>query len=101
MSNVQLVNCFEVPVGRDEAFLRLWREVNTYMTAKPGYLGHRLHRSLGPDARYHFVNYVEWSSAQESAAAHDDGFRALVGQPGWRDFTSTKALYEICDEKSA
>jgi hypothetical protein len=68
--------------------------VNDYMQDKPGYVGHRLHRALSDDARYRFVNYVEWASVEHWAAAHDAGFRELVGRPGWEHFTTTPATYE-------
>jgi heme-degrading monooxygenase HmoA len=92
-----LVNLFEVPAGAEEEFLAFYRRINAYMRAKPGYLGNRLHRSLGPDARYRFVNVVEWESAQACRDGHDDGFRALVGPPDRLPFTSTPALYEVAD----
>jgi heme-degrading monooxygenase HmoA len=80
--SIRFINLFEVPAGRDEAFRELWGEVNRYMVAKPGYRNHRLHRALADDARYRFINYVEWDSVEAWDAAHDDGFRALVGRPG-------------------
>ena len=49
---VTLVNCFEVPAGREEEFFSMWQQVNTYMHGKKGYLEHKLHRSLAPDARF-------------------------------------------------
>jgi hypothetical protein len=48
--SVILVNCFEVPAGRESEFFSLWEQVNNYMRSKPGYLQHKLHRSLAPDA---------------------------------------------------
>ncbi len=95
MAAVPFVNCFEVPAGREDDFLALFREVNTYMAAKPGYVSHRLHRSLAPDAKFRFVNYAEWESAEDWRAAHDDGFRQRVSRPEWSDFSSTHALYEV------
>lgn len=92
-----LVNLFEVPAGGEEQFLDVYRRVNAYMRDKPGYVGNRLHRSLGPDARYRFVNVVEWKSAEACAAAHDEGFRGLVGPPERLPFTSTPAVYEVAD----
>ena len=92
---VQFLNNFEVPAGQEEEFVRLWRQVNNYMVTKPGYLGHQLHRSLADTARFRFVNYVSWESAQHWREAHDDGFRALVAQPEWAPFSSTPALYEV------
>lgn len=95
MQTVKFINCFEVSNGREAEFLALWKEVNAYMAAKPGYVGHRLHQSLNPDARYRFVNYVQWASVEQWQAAHDDGFRELVGKAEWAAFTTTPALYDI------
>lgn len=95
MDAVQFINCFEVPAGREEVFFALWQEVNAYMSAKPGYVSHRLHRSLAPDARFRFVNYAEWETVDDWQAAHDNGFRKLVGQPEWVAFASSHSLYEV------
>lgn len=95
---VILVNCFEVPAGRENEFFSLWQQVNHYMRTKKGYLGHRLHRSLAADARFRFVNVARWASEEDFNAAHDAGFRNLVGQPAWAAFRSTPALYEVVHE---
>ena len=93
--SVVFINMFEVPAGRDEAFLAEWQQVNDYMRARPGYQGHRLHRTLADGARYRFANIASWESAEAWRAAHDEGFRQLVGQPQWREFPSTPAIYEV------
>ena len=95
MAAVPFVNCFEVPQDREDDFLVLWREVNDYMAAKPGYVSHRLHRSLAPDAKFRFVNYAQWETPAHWRAAHDEGFRQLVSGPEWAEFSSTPALYEV------
>ena len=95
MPVVTLVNCFEVPAGREEEFLTLWQQVNAYMRQKKGYLSHQLHRSIAPDARFRFVNVAQWLSMEDFNAAHDSGFRALVSQPDWQAFRSIPALYEV------
>jgi heme oxygenase (mycobilin-producing) len=99
--SVILVNCFEVPAGRESEFFSLWEQVNTYMRGKPGYLQHKLHRSLAPDAPYRFVNVAEWASTEDFQAAHDAGFQALVTQPIWSNFRSTPALYEVVHQASS
>jgi heme-degrading monooxygenase HmoA len=92
---VTFINCFDVPEGRDEAFQALWEEVNAYMTGQPGYLGHRLHRSIGPGAGFRFINVAWWESAERWQQAHDDGFRRLVGKPEWAEFGHTPTLCEV------
>lgn len=98
MSAITLINCFEIPSGREEEFFTLWQQVNAYMRGKTGYLGHKLHRSLTPDARFRFVNVAQWTSLEDFNAAHDAGFRALVGQPAWAAFKSFPTLYEAVHE---
>jgi len=98
---VRFINLFTVPVGRDERFMELWTRVNAYMAAQPGYRNHRLHRALSDDAAYRFVNYVEWESEEAWADAHDAGFRERVADPGWAEFTTTPALFEIVHENSS
>jgi heme-degrading monooxygenase HmoA len=81
--------------------MQLWKRVNVYMAAKPGYRNHRLPRALSDDAVYRYVNYVEWESEEAWAGAHDAGFRERVSDPGWAEFSTTPALFEIVHEGSA
>jgi heme-degrading monooxygenase HmoA len=92
---VTLINCFEVQAGREEEFFSAFKTVNTYMRGKKGYIGHKMHRSLAADARYRFVNVVQWESGEHCEAAHDEGFRALILKPEWSDFRSIPELYEV------
>lgn len=101
MSSVILVNRFQVPPGREEEFFALWQQVNSYMRKKKGNLGHKLHRSLASDAEYRFINVAQWASEEDFKAAHDNGFRALVTQPGWEAFRSFPVLYEVVHEATA
>ena len=98
---VVLVNCFKVPAGREEEFFAMWEQVNSYMRRKPGYLAHKLHRSLAPDAPYRFINVAQWQSIEDFNAAHDAGFRALVSNPRWKDFPSTPTVTEVFHEGHA
>jgi heme-degrading monooxygenase HmoA len=100
METVTLINCFEVAAGKEDEFFRLWQQVNDYMRRQPGYLWHKLHRSLAPGAPYRFVNIAHWASAAHFHAAHDEGFRALVGQPAWAAFPYHPALYEVVHERT-
>jgi len=101
MANVTLINCFEIPTGSEDEFFGLWQQVNAYMRTKPGYLGHKLHRALAPDASFRFVNVAQWASEADFQAAHDAGFRALVGQPAWKAFPHHPFLYKVVHEGQA
>jgi len=101
MPAVTLVNCFEIPAGREDEFFSLWEQVNNYMRQKKGYVAHKLHRSLVPDARFRFINVARWASAEDFQAAHDERFRAMVSQPAWAAFRSLPALYEVVHDGEA
>ena len=93
---VTLINSFVVAPDRDDAFLALWTETSRYFRAQPGFVSLRLHRAVSPDARYRFVNVAVWESVGQFGAAHEtDEFRRLVGQPGYREFPSSPALYQV------
>ena len=91
--SVILINPFEVPEGADdEAFLRGWERAADYMRQQPGFLSTRLHRALGPDARFRFVNIAEWASPQDfQAAVTSEQFREIARDAG----PSSPALYEV------
>ena len=89
---VLLINAFEVPRDADEAFVAGWQGARDQLAGQPGYLGTRLHRSLGP-ADFRFVNIARWSSPLAFAKA--------VGQPAFQraaasmPFRSHPALYQV------
>jgi heme-degrading monooxygenase HmoA len=72
------------------------------MRQQPGFISNRLHRATTPDARFRFINYVQWESEEHWRAAHDDGFRRLLARPEWRDFAPPSgAIFEIEQEYTA
>jgi len=58
---VLLFEPFEVPADANERFLAASARVRELFAARQGYLGTRLHRSVGP-ADFRFVAIVRWSS---------------------------------------
>jgi len=89
---VVLINAFEVPSQADDPFIAGWNGARELLAAQPGYLGTRLHRSLGA-ADFRFVNIARWSSPQAFVAAveHPGFQRAAAAMP----FASHPALYEV------
>lgn len=56
-----LFDFFAAPAGDDERFAASWERLRALFAPRQGYLGARLHRSLGP-AGFRFVAVVRWSS---------------------------------------
>ena len=89
---VVLINPFAVPDGEDDAFLAAWDSAREALAGRRGYLGTRLHRSVGP-ADFRFVDVARWSSPLMFAQATDrPEFRAAAAE---MPFASHPALYTI------
>ena len=85
--------------GRDAAFRSLWGETSRYFIARPGFVSLRLHRAVNDDAPYRWVNVAVWESEAAFRAAHGtEQFRTLVTAPGWSEFPSLPALFEVDTE---
>ncbi len=96
MESVVLINPFEVAIGQDEEFLAGWREAADYLREQDGFISTRLHASLGPDARFRFVNVAVWRSPEH--------FRRAVGTEAFAriarsmPFANFPGLYRIAAE---
>jgi heme-degrading monooxygenase HmoA len=93
--SVVFINCFEVPVDREDAFLGLWSQIDDHMRARDGFRWRNLHKSLDGESRFRYVNVAGWDSADQFDAAHDEGFRRLQSQAGWQEFPAQPALYTV------
>jgi heme-degrading monooxygenase HmoA len=93
MPPVVLINPFEVPEGKDEAFLVEWEAAKAFMARQPGYISTRLHRSLVPNARFRFINVAEWATVEDFQAALNHP--AFVKLREATPFAHFPAVYEV------
>ena len=93
MSNVVLINVFEVPAGKEEEFMQGWEAARDFMQRQPGYVSTRLHGSLDPTARFRFINVAEWESPADFQAAlgHPEFVRMRQAIP----FAHYPSLYQV------
>jgi heme-degrading monooxygenase HmoA len=93
MPPVVLINPFEVPEGKDEAFLAEWEAAKAFMERQPGYISTRLHRSLAPNAQFRFINVAEWETVEHfQTALHHPEFVTLRDATPFAHFP---AVYEV------
>ena len=94
MSTATLINCFEVAPEQDERFLRLWRQADDLLRSRGGYRTTRLHRALGPQARFRYVNVAELDSVETwQSAIRSAEFAAIAAQMA--DFSPSPGLYTV------
>jgi hypothetical protein len=94
MTTATLINCFEVSVEEDERFLGLWQQADELLRSRGGYRSTRLHRALGPQARFRYINVAELASVET--------WQAVIGSPEFAAvsaqmaaFHPTPALYTV------
>ncbi len=94
---VILINPFEVDPAAGDDFVRSWRVAADYMKRQPGFIAARLHRALGPNARFQFVNIAQWESPQHfMSAVQTDEFKSLSeGSP-----PNFPGLYQVVETES-
>ena len=64
MTSAVLINCFEVDPAQDERFLALWKEADELLRGRGGYRSARLHKAVGPQARFRWINVAELDSVE-------------------------------------
>jgi heme-degrading monooxygenase HmoA len=69
MHTIKEITPFEIPAGKDEAFLKGWNEIAGQIRQVPGVLSIQLHESLDPETKFRFVAVTEWESSLRYAAA--------------------------------
>lgn len=95
MSDVVLINAFEVDPADEAAALAYWERAADHLRKQPGFVETRLHRAVVPGARFSLVNVATWRSVEDfRAATADPAFRALVG-PEMDRFPHHPGLYEV------
>ena len=95
MSNVILLNPFEVPADQVDDCLAYWDEAAELMRRAPGFVSTALHQALDPATRFQLINRAEWETpAHFRAAVTSPSFRALTRRNEGR-FQYYPGLYRV------
>lgn len=70
---VTLINVFNVPEDKIDAFLTEWRKTSAFFKANaPGFIETHLHRNTGTgNQTFQFVNIARWTSGEAWKESHD------------------------------
>lgn len=69
MSNITVINPFEVPQEREDEAFSKWKSFAEYFRKQPDYFSTKLHKAINPDAKFHFINVAEWESPEAFQAS--------------------------------
>lgn len=93
---VTLINVFTVHEGKEEEFVRWWRDIKSDITKQPGFVSGKFYRSLKADSRYNFINVAIW----ENEELYWEAFGKSVTHEKLKQLTAemTPALYNVAVE---
>ena len=79
---------------QDQRFLQLWHQADDLLRSRGGYRTTRLHKALGPQARFRYVNVAELDSVEtwQSAVAGPE-FAAIAARMA--EFSPSPGLYSV------
>lgn len=97
MKKMTTINPFEVPKGKEKEALAMWEKFAAYFHKQPGYISTKLHRALGPEAKFHLVSISEWESAEHFMAALNSPDLQEIAGNAPKDIQSYPGLYEILE----
>jgi heme-degrading monooxygenase HmoA len=97
VSDVLLINLFEVAPEREEEFVTGWRRARDFLAERDGFRTTTLHRSLAGQAEFRFVNVAHVASPEAWGAAVADPDFPGREMPG----TPHPGLYEVVREDAA
>jgi len=94
MSTATLINCFEVSPEHDDRFVALWKQADDLLRSRGGDSSTRLHKAMGPQARFRYVNVAELDSVEawQSVIASPE-FGAIAAQMA--EFHPSPGLYAV------
>jgi len=95
MTNLIVINPFEVPQEKEQRALDLYDKYAGFIRSQTGYVSARLHRSINPDAKFTMVVSVEWSSAKEYLDALQSPEFKQMSEEYKVEFANHPELYEI------
>ncbi|MEK7775064.1 MAG: antibiotic biosynthesis monooxygenase family protein [Candidatus Zixiibacteriota bacterium] len=95
MSSVIAINPFEVPEGKEKEALATWEKFAAYFCKQSGYISTKLHRALGPEAKFHLVSISEWESPEHFMKALQNPELQEIVAIAPKDISYYPGLYQI------
>jgi len=94
---VVAINVYSVPKDKKDEFLKWWYVMKDTITYAPGFIRGRLHRSLNADARFNFINVVEWENSNYSQA-YENSIPLMKSQLTQIGGEATPELFSIASQ---
>ncbi len=95
MSEITIINPFEIPTGREDAALEMYDTFAAYFSKQDGYISTDLHQALGDDAKFHLVSISKWQSQEHFMSALESPELGEIFKNAPKDIVTYPSAYKI------
>lgn len=92
---ITVINPIEVPAGKEAKALEIWDSYAEYFKKQPGYIDTKLHKSLDPKAKFHYINVATWKSADDFIKALNSDEIKKIGEGFPKDMPHYPSMYQV------
>lgn len=93
--HILVINPIIVPAGKEAQALAIWDSYAEYFRKQSGYIGTKLHKSLDPDAKFHYINVAEWENAEDFMSALNSDELNNLGEGFPEDMPHYPSMYQV------
>ena len=95
---VTLINVFSVPRGKETEFVKWWQDVKENITAQPGFISGKFHRSIKPESRPNVINVAVWENEEVYWKAYEKSVTPMKAKLEQLGVEMVPALYHVAFE---
>ena len=90
-----VINPIVVPEGKEAIALNIWDHYAEYFKKQPGYISTKLHKSLDPKAKFHYINVASWKTADDFMKALNNEEIKKIGDGFPKDMPHFPSMYQV------
>ena len=92
---ILVINPIVVPEGKEAKALEIWDSYAVYFRKQPGYIGTKLHKSIDPKAKFHYINVATWKTADDFMKALNSEEIKKIGNGFPKDMPHFPSMYQV------
>ena len=96
--HITVINPIIVPEGKEEQALEIWDKYAKYFRKQSGYIETKLHKSLDPKAKFHYINVAKWESTEDFMNALNSEELKKIGEGFPDDMPHYPSMYQVIRE---
>jgi len=90
-----VINPIIVPEGKEIKALEIWDRYAEYFKKQPGYIGTKLHKTIDPEAKFHYINVATWRTSDDFINALNNDEIKKIGNGFPKEMPHFPSMYQV------